>query len=177
MRNEKKRLEIFILLLLCLMIGDLLFSISTDSVPRGGNGYNHKTSVSNTRFEDTLFGSKRVLHNFLNFLHWWVAWPENAASFWKLMSSDGNSAIQNIFGHFVLGTLITIAACAIFPKPIWIFCAGTIVNIFHEYVAEGCYVDPSFIDLWLDQSALVLGIAIFFLFRSVNATKKQENQD
>lgn len=163
------------------MAGDMLFCPLTDSVPRHGNGYPHKGTVSDTRFSETLFGPRRVFHNFLNFTHWWTNYPEKADSFWKLMSSDGNGAWQNIIGHFVLSLIVTVVGCCILPKPLWIFCAGTFVNIFHEYVAEGCYVDPSFIDLWMDQTGLLLGMAVYLLFvrlktRRVNKTVSLEKR-
>ena len=45
------------------------------------------------------------------------------------------------------------------------FSCGTALNIFHEYVAEGQYVGPSFIDLWLNQIGLLLAMLGYFLTR------------
>jgi len=45
--------------------------------------------------------------------------------------------------------------------PLFVGALGTGMNVFHEYVAEGQYCDPSFIDLWLGQVGLLAGIALF----------------
>ena len=104
--------------------------------------------------------------NFRHFCHWWLACPPHVkAKPAKLLSSDGNRLSTNLAGHFGGSLVLSLAALFLVPRPVLILLLGSGMNIFHEYVAEGQYVDPSFVDLWLDQLGLFLAVAFFVCWR------------
>ena len=135
----------------------------TDIYPTERKGYQHSTGAFSTDpYYDVLYGSGRVVFNFRHFGHWWTAWPlSKGLSPMKLVVSDGNSMVQNVGGHFVLSFILSLIAIFLVPRPVLVCALGTFMNIFHEYITEGHYCDPSFIDLWLSQLGLVLAIAFW----------------
>lgn len=160
-----KKLGLSLLLFVVIIILDFIVMPLTDSSARSGRGYKHHSLTMGATDPDyyELRGYHRVIFNFKHFFHWWIAWPENCGlSPVKLLGSDGNSALQNFFGHFVLGTILTLLFIWFIPQPVTIFILGSLVNIFHEYIGEGQYVDPSFIDLWLGQLAILSGIICYY---------------
>jgi len=82
-----------------------------------------------------------------------------------MQASDGNSFANNFCWHFIGSLALSALGLWLSRSLPWVFVCGTVVNVFHEYVAEGQYVDPSFIDLWLDQLGLLLAMLGYFLIR------------
>ena len=150
--------------LLLFAAADFVVAPLTDSL--SGRGYAHRVTGLDASDPDygALRGYRRVKFNFRHFFHWWVAWPSGAdADPVRLLSSDGNSVFHNLVGHFGGSLAASLLGMLIVPRALLIIALGTLMNVFHEYVAEGRYVDPSFVDLWLDQLGLFLAIAVFVL--------------
>jgi len=164
MSITKQRYVVFFILFAVLVIADFFIMPAGDSYAAKGKGYRHGNTVLDTTdpYYQTLRGPGRVIFNFRNFLHWWTACPSGVGmSPIKILESDGNSIVQNVIGHFVLSFILSLIAVLLVPRPILICLLGTFMNIFHEYVSEGQYVDPSFVDLWLDQLGLFFAIILF----------------
>jgi len=145
-----------------LAAADFVLAPRTDPHAAQGHGYGHRATTPEAPGDDALRGFPRVAFNFRHFCHWWLAFPPHArAKPAKLLSSDGNRWTHNLAGHFGGSLVLSLAALFLVPRPVLILLLGTGMNIFHEYVAEGQYVDPSFVDLWLDQLGLFLAVVFF----------------
>jgi len=150
-------------LLICAL--DFVVAPRTDARAAAGEGYGHHVPGLDAEDPDygELRGWRRVWFNFRHFHLFWVQRPPNSqGGLTGLLASDGNSFANNFCWHF-LGSLVLSALGLWLSRSLpWVFVCGTVVNVFHEYVAEGQYVDPSFIDLWLDQVGLLLAMLGYF---------------
>ncbi len=175
MSTSKQRYAVLIVLVIAMAIADFFIMPLCDPLAAQQKGYRHHNTVLDTTADNyywTFRGFGRVIFNFRHFLHWWTAWPASKGlSLTKLLVSDGNSIFTNVFGHFVLSFILAFIAIYLVPKPVLVCTLGTLMNIFHEYVAEGQYVDPSFIDLWLDQIGLILAIILFICIHRNGRTR------
>ena len=164
-------------LILCLL--DFYGAPLTDPHAQAGNGYRHHVEGldrSNSDFE-VMRGWRRVRLNFKHFFLFWLDFPTNwKGSFVGLVTSDGNSFANNFYGHFIGSVIFSAAGLWLSRSLLWVGICGTLVNICHEYVAEGQYVDPSFIDLWLDQFGLFLAMGGFALIQLI-AIRKTSKTD
>jgi hypothetical protein len=68
-------------------------------------------------------------------------------------------------GHLGLFLAGGIAAGLLGLPPLRAVILLTLINVAHEYVVEGSYVDPSHVDLWLDQLGALLGVGLFMLYQ------------
>ncbi len=164
-------------LLLCIL--DFFAAPQTDPFAAKGNGYRHHIAglpVSDPDFA-VLRGWRRVRLNFRHFFVFWMDWPEKADSFTSFIRSDGNSFANNFYGHFLGSVILSLLGLWLSGSLIAVGICGTVVNIFHEYVAEGQYVDPSFIDLWLDQLGLLLAMAAFACLRQIRRRLAEVHRD
>lgn len=128
-----------------------------------GLGYRHQVEGLDTSHPDYAVhrGWPRVRFNLVHFFTFWTVWPDvRGQGLSGLLGSDGNSASSNLLGHFGGSAALSIAGLCIAPSRTAVASCGTAVNVFHEFVAEGQYVDPSFIDLWLDQLGLFTALAL-----------------
>jgi hypothetical protein len=48
-----------------------------------------------------------------------------------------------------------------------VFIGANAMNIWHEYVAEGLYCDPSWVDLWLDSAGIATAMGLWFVLRNL----------
>ena len=156
-----RRKAAFLAMLTLMLAADFWGAPLTDPVAAQRRGYSHHFAFpANALYVDELWGWKRVAFNFRHFNVWWTRCPrsERIRTVADFLRCDGNSAAVNLGGHFGGSFLLTLAGLAIWPVPRVILLCGMLVNVFHEYVAEGRYVDPSFVDLWLDTLGLVLAV-------------------
>lgn len=165
---QKKRYAILAVGMLALVAADFLLAPTTDPYASRGNGYAHRTPGIGSEKPDynALRGYRRVVFNFRHWLYWWT--PKASASgsgLRSFLASDGNSALHNLIGHFCISFLLTLLAIWYVPRAWLVIAFGTFMNVFHEYIAEGQYVDPSFVDLWLDQLGLFLATVMFLCIR------------
>jgi len=173
--TAKARGRVFFALMLAFAVADLFIAPMTDARARQGDGYAHSAHGldPDTPGYVSLRGGRRVLFNFRNFFHWWLARPRQAGpGLRRLLAGDGNSAAHNFIGHFCVSLALALLGLALFPRPLPVAVCGTFLNIFHEYIAEGRYVDPSFVDLWLDQFGLALAVIAFILVRRLMRSGK-----
>ena len=165
-------------LILCLL--DFYGAPRTDPHAHAGKGYRHHVEgldSSNSDFE-VMRGWRRVRLNFKHFFLFWFDFPGNwKGGFVGLVTSDGNSFANNFYGHFIGSVVLSAAGLWLSRSLLCVGICGTLVNICHEYVAEGQYVDPSFIDLWLDQFGLILSMGGFALIQviAVRKTRKSDS--
>lgn len=162
------RLAILLVTFVVLCLVDVIQAPLTDRLARAGSGYPHQlTFAPDATFVGELRSWKRVAFNFLHFGTWWFRYPgqEDGWSLGAVLKSDGNTVATNVVGHLIVGYVLALVGLGILPAPRLIFALGTGFNIFQEYVAEGVYVDPSFIDLWLGEIALVLALITHALWR------------
>ena len=160
----RRRRVVFFACLLLLTAVDFLAAPRLDDVARRGEGYAHRSSVpsDNDAWADARYGRRRVLFNFRHFGFWWRDGPRHAGwSAADLLRSDGNSVWVNLGGHFGGAVALAMLGMAILPQARLVLAAGTVGNILHEYVVEGMYCDPSFVDLWLNQAGVIVGIGLF----------------
>ena len=165
---SRKRYAILFAGFLGIALADLVGAPLIDRHAAAGKGYGHHAGVPGraTPGFKALRGPWRVWFNFRHALHWWTAWPARAGAHpVKLLTSDGNSMATNLAGHFGGSFVLALLALVLVPRPWLIAALGTVMNVFHEYVAEGRYCDPSFIDLWLDEFGLALAIGCFMFVR------------
>jgi len=149
---------------LVLAVSDFFIMPLVDPYARHGSGYEHHDPARYRGDPEcgAMRGYRRVIFTFRHFPDWWLAWPSHAGvSPVKLLVSDGNSMVTNLFGHLGVSLILSLIAMFLVPMPLFVGALGTGMNVFHEYVAEGQYCDPSFIDLWLGQVGLLAGIALF----------------
>ena len=121
---------------------------------------------------------ERVGFNFQNFGAFWnparpcgLSWSEHFTaerSFTEgidgLITCDGNTLATNLLGQLLTGTIVTVVGI-LSMWPHWEFAwgysafVGQLLNIWHQFVASGRFVDPSWVDLWLFTVGLLLGCA------------------
>jgi len=165
---QKKRYAILAVGMLTLVAADFLLAPMTDPLAARGNGYAHRTpGIGREKPEyNALRGYRRVVFNFRHWLYWWT--PKTSVSGSRLRSflaGDGNSALHNLVGHLFVIFMLALLAIWYVPRAGLVIAFGTFMNVFHEYIAEGQYVDPSFVDLWLDQLGLFLATVLFLCVR------------
>jgi len=156
--------------LLVVLVFDLIWCPLTDKVPRHGKGYgSHRRSEGVA--PPVRFGLKRVIHNFRHFTVYWRP-PRKAgrgAGVPAFLTADGNSVWTNLGGHFGLSVLLCLTFLSLGARWTWVLAGATLVNVWHEYVSEGLYCDPSYVDLWLDQAGILLALGLFAARRFFSA--------
>jgi len=176
----KRRYAAFVAVCLVASAADFVIAPATDRRAAGGRGYGHHARVPyrNDPAYGALRGHRRVMFNFRHFCHWWTAWPAGTGlSPMALVTSDGNVFTTNFFGHFVVSFVLCLLGLVVVRRILPVAVAGTAINIFHEYVSEGQYADPSFIDLWLDQLGLLLAVIVFVAVRRSRKNTQALNVD
>ncbi len=164
-RNRK--LLIFLFLITLLLI-DFFIIGRLDPVCRKGQGYGfgYYLGKEEQRMIHYQYGFERIKYNFRNFFQFWAG-PTFGRRYYSLkefLTLDGNSLIWNV-SHFLCFFIFSLILLLFFKlNPLSVFLIGLLVNIFHEYIAEGIYVDPSFNDLWLDLLGTLSGILIGIIF-------------
>jgi len=140
---------------------DTVVSPLTDPRARRGAAYGSRYPPGEPAAR--AFGPARIARNFRLFSVFWQPPPGSRLPrrLPALLAADGNSAWTNLFGHFGLAVLLGLIALWLgVPIPVMLV-AGTGINLWHEYVSEGMYCDPSWIDLWLDQIGLLVAAAVW----------------
>lgn len=164
MRKLKNSKFFLFLFLISLLLIDFFIVSRLDPVCyfRQGYGFGYATGESTEILNQIKFGLARIDYNFSHFSMFWSKPPfaksfSNIIEFLKL---DGNPLWLNI-GHFVAFFVFALILFYIFRLNfISIFLISLFFNIFHEYIAEGICVDPSFNDLWVDTIGSLLGILL-----------------
>ncbi|NOY83132.1 MAG: hypothetical protein GXP31_19220 [Kiritimatiellaeota bacterium] len=162
------------IVLLAVMLGDLIWSPLTDPTARRSGGYGSNRTREGVS-PPVRFGPRRVLHNFRNFAVFWrpPAGRRRKSGLTGFLTADGNSLTTNLFGHFGLAVLLCLIFLGLGANWTWVAAGATLVNIWHEYVSEGMYCDPSYVDLWLDQAGIGFALAGFALFRLLRNWRQQ----
>ncbi len=160
----KNKNIILLVILLLILLGDFFVVSRTDVVARSktGYGFDYPDTLVEQWQNTPQYGLQRIAYNLSHFSLFWTKTPNNIQikSFYQLMTIDGNSFWMNL-SHFILFFIFSALLMLLFGLSWWkVLILGMFVNIFHEYVAEGVYVDPSFIDLWSDTVGIILGILI-----------------
>lgn len=164
----KKKNIILLVILLLILLGDFFIVSRTDAAARSkiGYGFDYPDTLVGQWQNTPQYGLQRLAYNFGHFSLFWTKTPNNIQikSFYQLMTVDGNPLWMNL-SHLILFFIFAILLMRLFKLSWWqVLLIGIIVNIFHEYVAEGIYVDPSFIDLWLDSLGTIVGIIFAVIF-------------
>ena len=167
MFNLSKNPQRYILLvwiIIALTLLDFLVSCHSDQFCLEGRSYKSTYSP-----EPMQWGLNRIAYNFRHFISFWEkpSPDRELYSLKDLFESDSNSVFQNLT-HFFLFLIFSVAGTCLGFGALVIFLAGTVFNIIHEYIVEGCYVDPSFIDLWLGQLGIHFGLLIYLAARNKN---------
>jgi len=162
--------KVIFLLLVCLLLIDFFVIGKIDYLSKQeiGYGYQYPLGSNEQHLLYQRYGWPRIIYNFSNFFQFWQAPPpgrifSNLIEFLYL-DVPPSTFLFNIF-HFFAFLIFALILLRFFCLPIWaVFLIGMFFNIFHEYIAEGIYIDPSLPDLWIDTIGLLTGILIFNLF-------------
>lgn len=162
--------KVIFLLLICLLLIDffVIGKIDSRSNQQIGYGYNYPLGGQEQNLLYQRYGWPRLVYNFSNFFQFWQAPPpgrtaHNIIEFFQL-DVPPSTVLFNIF-HFFAFAIFAILLLYFFHLPLWlVFAIGIFFNVFHEYIAEGIYVDPSFNDLWTDSLGLLVGILVYIIF-------------
>ena len=156
---------LFIGLFLLFTVFDYVHIAGIDSITKENRGYGHQQIAKQwegAAETENARGWDRVGFNFRHFFKWWVILPQTKGSGIKrVLTSDGNGLLNNLGGHFLGGTLLVLIALWLSRSVPLVTIAGTAINLFHEYVAEGRFCDPSLVDLWLDQAGIFLAVVLY----------------
>jgi len=164
-----KAKKFIFLFLICLLLIDFFIvgKIDRASNQKIGYNYNYPLNFSEQNLFYQRYGWPRIAYNFSNFFQFWQNPPpgrtfDNIIDFLNL-DVPPSSVFFNIL-HFFAFAIFAIFLLYLFRLPIWlVFLIGVFFNIFHEYIAEGIYADPSFNDLWFDSLGLLVGILVYEL--------------
>ena len=173
-KNLLKDLKTRVLFSIILVIFILILDFSVHILPKlvigkfKGYAFGYAETFQSLELEGKLrFSLWRIKHNFKNFFQYWFCLPHNVKiiNFKDFITLDGNPWYENIFGHLILFSLFGFLYSLIGAGLFNVFLTGMIINIIHEYIVEGMYCDPSFVDLWLDTLGLLIGITLYIIFK------------
>ena len=155
---------VFVVLVMMFAVVDFVHITRSNPMTTEGHGYNHHEFAklwAGAAETANICSWNRVGFNFRHFIKWWVVPPRmNGFGVTQMLTSDGNCLETNLAGHLGGSTLLVLIALWLSGSVPMVVVAGTAINIFHEYVAEGRYCDPSFVDLWLDQAGILLAVTV-----------------
>ena len=170
------RSVVFFILILLFAVFDYVRIAGIDSIAKSGAGYGHQEFVKpwpGAAATDKASGWDRAGFNFRHFFKWWFVFPPNRRGGIKgALTSDGNGLLNNLGGHLLGSAFLIFIALWLFRSIPLVVIAGTAMNIFHEYAAEGRFCDPSPVDLWLDQIGILLALAAYGI--AVSTVSKAE---
>jgi len=161
---------IFLFLIILLLI-DFFIIGKLDEVSRRheGYGYYYPLKEKEQHLLYQRYGWPRILYNFSHFFQFWLSPPPGKRfhNLWEFLNLDvpPSSFLFNIC-HFFAFFLFSLFLLYFFRLPILVvFLIGIFFNIFHEYIAEGIYMDPSFNDLWVNLLGNLFGLLIWLLIK------------
>lgn len=165
-----RSLEILLLFLIILLLIDFFLIGRIDPISRAGQGYGfgYYLKEKEQKMIYHQYGWERIKYNFRNFFQFWREPPlgkkySNLKEF-LLLDVPPSKLLFNIL-HFFAFLIFTLLLFYFFHLPVWlVFLIGMFFNIFHEYVAEGIYLDPSFNDLWTNTLGLLVGLLLGLIF-------------
>lgn len=154
-----KRWFVCLGILVGLCVADYLCLTDPRFKDRSGYGFGY-AGLTDTRCVPR-YGPGRVLYNFR---HFWVFWRRlppgrHPSSVGEWLTVDGNRAPENV-GHFLSWGLMALLMRLLGFSILQSFLTPSALNIAHEFIIEGLYVDPSFLDLWLDEAGTVIGVLL-----------------
>jgi len=102
-----------------------------------------------------------VFYNFAYFDQFWKGLPGNVRprSVRQWLQCDGAPWWKNT-GHLAAFVGIAIILGLSGAGPAGALVLASLLNLIHEYVIEGWFVDPSCLDLWVDQIGACMGAAV-----------------
>lgn len=162
--------KVIFLLFVCLLLIDFFVVGKLDkmSARKIGYSYHYPLGVGEQNLLYQRYGWQRVVYNFKHFFQFWQSPPpgkrfHNLREFLQL-DVPPSTVFFNIL-HFFAFAIFAFLLLYFLRLPIWlVFLIGVFFNIFHEYIAEGIYLDPSFNDLWTDTIGLLVGMLIYIIF-------------
>lgn len=165
--RSKKAIFLF---LACLLLIDFFVIGRIDKISREqiGYGYHYPIGANEQNLLYQRYGWPRIDYNFSHFFQFWQNPPpgrtfHNLIEFLQL-DIPPSTVLFNILHFFAFAIFAILLLCS-FRLPIWlVFLIGIFFNIFHEYISEGIYLDPSFNDLWVDTMGLLIGLLIWVSF-------------
>jgi len=162
--------KVIFLFLVCLLLIDFFVIGKIDPVSRAGQGYgfNYPLRADEQFLIYQRYGWPRIKYNFRHFFQFWLSPPigKSFRNLKELLSLDipPSTLFFNVL-HFFAFFIFTIILFYFFHLSFWqIFLISLFFNIFHEYIAEGIYLDPSFNDLWTNSLGLLVGLLISVIF-------------
>lgn len=165
----KSKKVIFLFLISLLLIDFFVIGkIDPASNQKTGYGYYYPLGVNEQSLSYQHYGGTRIAYNFSHFFQFWQN-PPPGRTFHNLieflhLDVPPSSVFFNIL-HFFAFAIFAILLLYFLRLPIWlVFLIGVFFNIFHEYISEGIYMDPSFNDLWTDSLGLLVGMLIYIIF-------------
>ncbi len=157
---------IFLFLVILLLV-DFFVIGKIDKLSRQkiGYGFNYPLGAKEQHLLYQRYGWQRIIYNFSHFFQFWLS-PPPGKSFKNLneflhLDIPPSTLTFNIL-HLFAFLFFSLILLYFFRLPIWlVFLIGIFFNIFHEYVAEGIYIDPSFNDLWTNLLGIIFGLLLF----------------
>lgn len=174
-RPRRLGLRAFWGIVVLIAAADLVVSPLTD--PRARRGRAYASRYPPDEAVARAFGPERVARNVRLFGAFWKPPPglRLRGGLWKILAADSNPAWTNLLGHFGLAVALGVIALCLEVPVIAVLTAGTLINVWHEYVSEGMYCDPSWIDLWLDQCGLVAAVVVWRVLAWVGRRRRRSS--
>lgn len=168
--RRKSRFILFAFLVILFACIDYVFIAGVDPISKESRGYGHQALAkpwAGAAETENASGLNRVGFNFRHFFKWWVVLPKTAvgSGIKRVLTSDGNGLMNNLGGHLFGSAVIVLLALWLCRSVPLVAFAGTAMNVFHEYAAEGRFCDPSLVDLWLDQAGIILAVMVYGIIR------------
>lgn len=162
--------EVIFLFLAFLLLIDFFVIGKIDPISREGLGYGfgYFLGPKEQHLLYQKYGWPRIVYNFSHFFQFWLSPPvgksfKNIKEFFYL-DIPPSTIFFNIL-HFFAFLFFALILLILFHLPIWqVFFICLFFNIFHEYIAEGIYLDPSFNDLWTNLLGTLFGILLGMIF-------------
>jgi len=147
---------------------DYPVSLASDPTFRSRTGWAFGYAGSTDLQAVPRFGVGRVAYNFRNFcVFWLVPTPGKRPSrLTDWITVDGNNIVQNV-GHLVAWGLLALLMMVSGFSVVQSLLLPVVFSIVHEYVLEGLYVDPSWIDLWLNLIGTLAGVFVVSVWREL----------
>jgi VanZ family protein len=164
MLSIKQKRLLAILFLIILLAIDFFIVGRLDPVCRQAQGYGfgYPASFRLEEISQKKFGFSRIVYNFQNFFIFWLG-PGFGKTYHNLkefLLLDYSVLIFNIL-HFFAFLIFAFILLYFFRFNVFlVLIISLFFNLFHEYIAEGICMDPSFNDLWVNLIGSLVGSLI-----------------
>lgn len=131
-----------------------------------GYGFSYSTGERAERLAEIQYSGQRVAYNFKHFLLFWTQPPLSSGynSLMEFLRLDHSALFFNII-HFFAFFIFALLLLFFWQLPTYLTVViGLFFSIFHEYVAEGICMDPSYNDLWVNLLGTLIAVLIWEIF-------------